>query len=425
MPRGVFPGQYINNPNIDKPIEEIYADIDGYSWEIYEDEPHWHTSSMLFFVVLPPLLYEGRFIKGLALSNCTDMLVERYPWFTDLFFPIAYSMFSSYPWSGLASVYFTGYDNPHRLEYYKRTHPGRAHKTFVPLEDSDFINEYVFAPFPGIEKDIDVLCVSRPSLEKNLHVVAKAIKIYHEKYGQKIRMTFLGGRNFDLNLNGMVPPERDVYKLIEEAVTHPRDYINFIPVEIQDKGALASLYSRAKVCVLGSLIEGKNRSLKEAMLCNTAVVCFKQFNQYTRADEEVFPSGAGMYAPEFDPEIMAETIHDVINNLGDFKPRQSYLPTSGRRRFFNKCVDAMPYYHEGILEYEPGKNHLNIWLDLAMHSMYQVGIEDYIYEKHTRISFARGPEQIEELINYYGVRFGIRHPSVLDKNKSGSQEVSV
>ena len=38
MPKGKYPVDYFLNPNIDKPIDEIYKDIDAYSDEFFEDE---------------------------------------------------------------------------------------------------------------------------------------------------------------------------------------------------------------------------------------------------------------------------------------------------------------------------------------------------------------------------------------------------
>ena len=32
--------QYVSNPKINKPIAEIYADLDAFTYEIYDNEPH-------------------------------------------------------------------------------------------------------------------------------------------------------------------------------------------------------------------------------------------------------------------------------------------------------------------------------------------------------------------------------------------------
>ena len=61
MSKGKYPVEYFENPNIDKPIEEIYSDIDAYSGEFFEDqEIRMHTDLM---VILPPLKYEGKVTK--------------------------------------------------------------------------------------------------------------------------------------------------------------------------------------------------------------------------------------------------------------------------------------------------------------------------------------------------------------------------
>jgi len=55
-----------------------------------------------------------------------------------------------------------------------------------------------------------------------------------------------------------------------------------------------------------------------------------------------FPDGAGLYAPEFDAESLADTFHQVLQNEAAFRPRRRFLETGGRKNFFQHCLDSFP-----------------------------------------------------------------------------------
>lgn len=40
--KGVYPNEYLKNPNVAKPIEKIWDDIDAYTGEFFEDELQYH-----------------------------------------------------------------------------------------------------------------------------------------------------------------------------------------------------------------------------------------------------------------------------------------------------------------------------------------------------------------------------------------------
>jgi hypothetical protein len=42
MPKGRYPTEYFCNPQVTKPLAEIYADLDAYTIEYFEDEPAFH-----------------------------------------------------------------------------------------------------------------------------------------------------------------------------------------------------------------------------------------------------------------------------------------------------------------------------------------------------------------------------------------------
>ena len=116
--KGIYPIKYFKTPLCDKPIEEIWDDIDAYTGEFFEDEPQ-HYKRMAFFVPLPPLNYKGKFTKGIMFTQGLDFLLKLYPNLKDLFFCGAYSMWSSYPWCDKADFYLSCYENKKREEYHK------------------------------------------------------------------------------------------------------------------------------------------------------------------------------------------------------------------------------------------------------------------------------------------------------------------
>ncbi|MEL7038001.1 MAG: glycosyltransferase [Cyanobacteria bacterium J06592_8] len=389
--------QYFHNPHVNKPLEDIYADLDAYTYEIFENEPdRFHTVS--FLVVLPPVRYEGRFIKGLYLSESVDLLNKVLPQLSKYFFAHAYSMSAGFPWSATADSYSSVYDNPHRNQWFRQVYPERSQKILISCYDSDFINEYAIAPKPIHQKDIDVLSVSRLSPEKNIPVIAKAIQVYHQKYGKKIKLTLIPGLHNFQGIDQLDPLARSEWQKIAAVLDDPFEYIDLVPRADYYK-EIPVYYSRAKVCVLGSLLEGKNRFISEAMSCNTPVICFKEFNQYMRGEDLAFPEGAGLYA-KFDPESLADTIHNILENQTAFKPRLSYLKERGRKNFFNTCLDSYSYYQENIPDYVRGQAFNNLWLDLAVQQNHQMSLSDFLYGRSDK-SHLRGLVKIYKILNQW------------------------
>jgi glycosyltransferase involved in cell wall biosynthesis len=234
----------------------------------------------------------------------------------------------------------------------------------------------------------------------------RSLKTYRRKYAP-IRMALIVGKPFDVNFQGLAPHELEQLRQVETILEHPRDYIDFVP-QARYVEELPRYYSRAKLCVLGSLLEGKNRAIYEAMSCNTPVVCFRQFNQYARGDTPAFPAGAGLCAAEFDPESLADTFHQVLQNEVQFRPRQRFLESSGRKHFFNRCVDSFPYYERALPDYARGGHFANLWLDLAVQANYQLSLNDFLYNRNPRLSHVRGLKAIAEMLKFYFTRFGLQ-----------------
>jgi glycosyltransferase involved in cell wall biosynthesis len=404
MPRGRAPVEYHRNPDIDKPVEEIYRDIDEWSYEVFEDEAGLH-GGVDFSVLLPPVRHEGRFVKGLFYSRGVDVLVNHIPALPHLFTSIACSMWSSYPWSRSADAYFTCYRNPDREDWFRARHPERAGKALVPFQDADFTNEKVFAPAldSGLGKDIDVLCISRLSDEKNLPIVAEALRLYRSRYPNPcIRMTLIMGNKNWVGRGRLGEHARSQLVAMDKVLGRAEDYIDFVG-HAEHWSEMKKYYSRAKVFVLGSLIEGKNRCIHEALSCDVPVVCFRNYNQYARNGAPILPEDGGLYSA-FGPAALAETIHTVLNNREAFSPRAGYLRENGRENTLNRCMEAIPYYRNAVPDYIPGCCLQNDWLDSGLRRNYQMAPDDFVYRNGRGWAHATGVEQIRKLVSSYSER---------------------
>jgi glycosyltransferase involved in cell wall biosynthesis len=401
-----YPTEYFHNPSINKPLAEIYADLDRYSYEYFGESDDARLEVIDFIVPLPPLYYEGKFIKGIFFSQAVDWLIERFPQLPQFFHSLSYSMGCSYPWSLKADGLMVLYQNSDREAWFRQNSPDRANQILLPLEEPDFTNEYSIAPLPNLAKDIDLLSVSRFLDQKNLPFIAKALRIYRQKYSHApIRLTLIAGKNYDVNFVGLADYELAELSKMEQILGCLRDYVHLVPRVVHHYQELPSFYSRAKGYVLGSLIEGKNRSLSEAISCNLPALVCTEFNQYARGSDGAFPCGAGHYA-DFDPESFADGIYHLLQNPDQFQPRQQFLRHSGRRNFLNICIDRLPYYAENLPEFKPGHHWQNLWLDLAMQHNYQLSLVQFLDGgNHLAAPRIQGITQIERSLTYYFDKF--------------------
>lgn len=398
--RGSYPLEYFARPD-EGPPERSWAAFDAFTFETFEDDVDGHEG-VDFHVVLPPLRHRGTFLKGLYLSQGVDALVARVPELSRYFTGVAYSMWCAYPWSRSAEGYLTLYENPEREAWFRRTNPERADKVLIPLHDADWTSEHVMRP-RDVPRDLDVLMVARLHDLKNVPMVARAIREYERLFGERIVLTVVVGKPFDLNLDGLEAHEKVEMRAIEEAVGPLRaERVRFIPTA--DWGnELPTLYARARVCVLGSLLEGKNRGLHEAMLCDTPVVCFADYNRHVRGPTPPFPPEAGVLAESFDPASMARALRRALE--GGFSPRRAYLEVSGRRRGFETLLAAMPHHRERLAAVGARPEADDPWLDSAMWRCYGRSVYDFIHGRPWNLAWARGVsgtaallEQVKTLI---------------------------
>ncbi len=413
MKKGIWPSQYFHKPDSDKPIEQIWDDIDNYSFEeMYaKEEKH---KDIDFVIPLPPLNYRGKKTKGIFYSQGVDVILEKFPRLREIFFAVANSMFASYPWAEGADAFFCCYKNEKREQYYISKHPERKGTYFLPLQDADYLNEYYMAPTFYAKKTIDVFCVSTAYPVKNMPMIARALKAYEQKYGRILKVTYAVGSRLAKRLDdGTMDYSAMRFDAVEQLDRVKeilggdiKKYIDFYPyIEYKD---LAKYYSSAKCCVLASLMEGKNRFISEAMSCNTPVIVFKDFNKYARGNYPVFFENSGEYVEEYTPEALADTIYKVICNPLKYEPRKNYLKYGGRKNFVNTITDAIPYFKENIPNFEYGRIHENVWVDLACQINYQLGFHDFLYGANPAVSYVRGMDRISSLIEFYYSRFGIK-----------------
>lgn len=349
-------------------------------------------SYIYFYIVLPPLWFEERLVKGIMYTNrLCDPLIENIPAIKDYFHVIASSFWCDYPTAARADAYFTLYPNPERDRWFRKNYPHCADKMLIPLQGADYVNEYQFMPVPTA-KDIEVVCVSRMHPLKNLPVIAQALKIYRQKYHAPCRMALLptGGKPQDFNCqdrSAWSEREQEILREMEAILEDFDDYIELLPWQCSIQGTLQKQYSRARLTVMGALVEGKNKSIYESMSCNTPVVVFQQFNEGIRGEVPLIPEGCGLYAPEVTPESLADTFHQVLKNPDDFEPRKNFLKHYGRKRFIQMCMDAFPYYGEVVPGYAEGSVFENPWLNLAMFNQWGTNLAGFVYREQKHYAY--------------------------------------
>ena len=135
---------------------------------------------------------------------------------------------------------------------------------------------------------------------------------------------------------------------------------------------------------------------------------FKDFNKFARCGCPAFPKNSGEYVPEYTPESLADTIHEVLFNQGKYEPRKNYLMHYGRRNFLNKIIDLNPYYKDNLPGYKKNSIFDNLWVDLAIQKNYQISLYDYIYSRNFSIQHVVGLDCIDELVEFFYSRFNVR-----------------
>lgn len=355
-----------------KTIENIYRDFDSYSHEIFEGDLGAEQKCWLK-VVVPPVFCRGRFLKGLCFSPSVDYIVQTYPRLSELFVTLATSMSISYPWSLEADAYLVSYANDQRDDWFRANAvPARVLKPLIPLGDSDYTDERRFAPQSNVRRCVDVLTVSMLWKQKNLPLVAEAMTLLAAQY-RPVSWTLIVGRDED-ELDAAAMEE------LHQVQVLMTDFGSRFDVVFKVNPCLTpQFYARARVYVLGSLFEGSNRSIKEAMACDTPVVCFEGYNQYARGAQPIFPSRCGLTS-SFSAASLANAIQQVLETPSWFSPREAYLAAGGgRTNFLEKCLCYLPYFSSNLPGFLGGQNRRNAWWNEAMQACYDIDLVEYLH----------------------------------------------
>ncbi|MBQ8250343.1 MAG: glycosyltransferase [Alphaproteobacteria bacterium] len=421
--KGKWPNEYLNTPNPNKKIEEIWDDLDAFSFEeVYSYGKLLEKKSRLA-VCIPPVKFGPYFIKGFCFSQASEYFLKKVPHLRKLFHICANSMTFSYPWSEGADCYFSLFENKAREKHYKKKYPEKKDRLFLPIQDADWTNDRVLAPWNiFIPKTIDVFCLSSPFPVKNLPMIAEMALVYEKKYNRRLKIVIgLGMPGMKINKDGSINYKTveqngvsELKKVDEIFNNNTAAYIEFVPVvEYKD---LKTYFGMSKCAVLASICEGKNRFIHEAMAGNTPVVVFKDYDKFIRGKTPAIYSKSGEYAPKFTPESLADTVHKVIQNQNKYTPRKSYLEKNGRINFIKKICEYMPYYKEKVYKLEDNDLVHNKFFNNLMRYNYGITLEEFIYDKEPMLCGAVGKEDILEVLKGYSSQFKIPWVDVDDKD---------
>jgi len=385
---------FFKNTNINKPLEDIWSEIDQYTDEVYVDSTIEIKQKLSTAdILLPPLRDGDKIIKGLIGSRAVDYLYSFFPNLGNYFFTIANSMCEAFPKSEKADAYFMLYDYPKRAEWFRKTYPNRADKILIPYQDADYTNEYTMLPI-DLERDIDVFMTARMKKVKNLDIFLKALMYVEEKYGKKLNAVLLSADA------GKVTLDNEVYAELVEITGSEERLKEFIKIEPNtDYSSLLLYYSRAKLTALTSLFEGKNRSIQESVLCNTPVICFSALNQYIKGENSLLPNGCAYYVDQFTPEAFGKKLYELISqNKINYNTRDLALKHFGRKLIIDKIIKIFPYYREQIPNLMETNICDNDYINELMSKQFGLTYEDWLYknsllskpvhEKHNTVLFA-------------------------------------
>ncbi len=387
---GIYPKEYELNAKIEKPIDDIYRDLDAFTWERLVNEG---PDEVLSLVVQPPLKWDGRLVKGILFTYGADYLIDRFPQIQELFRLVVTSRWCSLPWSKHADGIFGLYDNPRRFEWFRSQYPQRNSQVILPFQEADWTNEALIRPIADCEKDVDLICMSRLTSFKNLPFLSSAAAVYKRKYGP-LRVLLLNG--YRTPFAELAHSEQQILKSMRQA--NPWFDETFELHEFVEWGQLSKVFSRAKASVMTSLIEGKNRAIHEAMCADLPLLCLADFNRYARGDAALFPEKAGVLAP-FDQEQFADAAYHLLNHLPEFKARESYLDGfSGLKHVYRETLASFsglePIYREYIQSPDELNHH--------MFKTYGQKLENYLYGRDPQLwNRVSGDRQHKLMLEYH------------------------
>jgi glycosyltransferase involved in cell wall biosynthesis len=268
------------------------------------------------------------------------------------------------------------------MDCYRTRRPQMKDRSLIPAQTADWTDEHKFCPKPAVEKDIDVLVVSRLATFKNLPLLAQALlALRRTRPERRFRVAWAIGKPLEAAARDRYGAAR--LAEMEQVLGRIEDYIEPLGRVVD----MASLYPRAKTLFLASRIEGKPRALAEAMCANVPVVTLAELNLAARGDVPLFGAACGLATPS-DPDAIADGLARAVDGFADFDARNAYLAAGGgRMNFVWDCLERLPYYRSRI----PGDSRAarQSWLDEALRSNYGMTLFDFLHFSHRDHALAR------------------------------------
>lgn len=372
----------------------MYSQLDSYSQEIFSlQEFNFSAEYTFLYVIFPPINYNNKLLKGLYFCNFVDVLNKFYPDLHKFFNSIESSMWCSYPKAQTADAYFTLYKNEKREEYFRQTFPEKSNIKLIPLQESDYTNDKYFTSGFFNTKPIDVLMITRFKKFKNIGIFVEALKIYEKKYRKKLNAVIVD------NIPNHTSDYFEPYN-IDADIPDWYNYVQIIPSLPYYK--VREIYRQSKVYVFTSLLEGSNRSIKDAVLCNVPVITFKDYNKEVRGETPIFPAdNISEQVEEFSASELAEKIHFVLCNLNKYSPRKNYLKYMNRKIFADTCLKFFDEYKDAIYENKYDSVFQNKQILDAVKRQYKFNYEDFLYDKKIQYCKSVFYESGSKLLEYY------------------------
>jgi glycosyltransferase involved in cell wall biosynthesis len=395
---------YFSQPNVKKTAAKRFDDLQRYTGELFEGDPEL-AAQISFTVVFPPLSWDGVFVKGLCYTQGADFLAKFYPFLSDLFYVVADSQSPALPWAQSADGAFTHYSLPARTRWFAQAQPDLAEeRTFLPFSSAQRVNDRLYVPDSNISRDIEVLCVAPLREEKNLPLLAEGIRAFQKKYRRKTRLTLITDAVLDLQMSALKESERGEMKKLYDLLGFPFDTIEF-HTGLIGESTPASLYQRAQVVVVGSLLDTQLHTAYQAMACNTPVIYFDALNAPIRGNESALPTGGALAIDTVSPEALALGLYRVLTGRQSFQPREAVLQQGGVRWFLRQMMAAFADHYQAIPQFDPETLFTNLWIDLAMQQHYQTSLFDFAYGRTPQWSELRGLSAVHRALKGYYQRF--------------------
>jgi glycosyltransferase involved in cell wall biosynthesis len=295
-----------------------------------------------FVILLYPLVMQNVFYKGvLWIMGNADHVVRRFP---DIrrYFLIISTASSRRKWAvgsaedvhGLTLASYAG-------DYRAEKPDGRC----LVIRNADFIAETEFYP-AAVAKEYDVLFNSTASPVKRHELFIAVLRELRDRYHRDVRAAVVLWSGPPRLANSMVRPSvyyralapwldrerrayaRHILTLYARAMDEGLRITRIAPMfrsNEQTIPRLRALYSKSKAYVLLSQTEGLNRTVKEAMLCDTPAVAINGSATAT----ELLNARTGK-AVDDDLRAICEGILDVVDHRERYTPRAWVLQHCSR-----------------------------------------------------------------------------------------------